>query len=319
MNIVIYSESGNSQIADLLNIDDEIEIRQFDINELENYKQYNPAVMILDLDVDKIREFCAIRKLECCVLAVVNDIPENLTIRALSYDYIKQPINKTELNTRINALIKTYATKKELVKTAICDELTGLYNRKYLHHRLDAEISRAKRYGTHLSCLLLDIDYFKIVNDMYGYDWGDILLRKIAQMLSALVRKEDVLTRYGDEEFIIILPETTEQQAMIFAERFRKDVERMEFIPANEEERHPITISGGIFSFPCMEAVDENSNTLIRYAEHALYNAKQSGKNKIVEFSKMNLGRGWRALRCCRNFADWAMIWRPRCCRWCRR
>lgn len=290
MNIVIYSENGASELVNYIKLDDETELREFAADELENYKQYNPAVMILDLDEDKIREFCAIRKLECSVLAVVDEIPESLTIRALNYDYIKKPINSTELNIRINSLLKTYAIKKELVKTAICDELTGLYNRKYLHHRLEAEISRAKRYGTRLSCLLLDIDYFKIVNDMYGYDWGDILLRKIAQMLSALVRKEDVLTRYGDEEFIIILPETTEQQAMIFAERFRKDVEKMEFIPANEEERHPITISGGIASFPSMEEVDENANTLIRYAEHALYNAKQSGKNKIVEFSKMNLG-----------------------------
>lgn len=290
MNIVIYSESGSSNLTSLINPNDEIEIREFELTELENYKQYNPALMILDMDIDKIREFCAVRKLECSILVPVDEIPEHLTIRALSYDYIKKPINEIELNTRTNALIKTYATKKELIKTAICDELTGLYNRKYLHHRLEAEISRAKRYGTSLSCLLLDIDYFKIVNDMYGYDWGDILLRKIAQMLSALVRREDILTRYGDEEFIIILPETTEQQAMIFAERFRKDVEKMEFIPANEEERHPITISGGISSFPCMDEVEENANTLIRYAEHALYNAKQSGKNKIVEFSKMNLG-----------------------------
>ncbi|MBE7707525.1 MAG: diguanylate cyclase [Cyanobacteria bacterium SIG27] len=290
MNIVIYSETGSSELANYIKLDDETELREFSLDELENYKQYNPGVMILDIDEDKIREFCAIRKIECSVLAVVDEIPQNLTIRALSYDYIKKPINPIELNVRLNALLKTYTTKKELIKTAICDELTGLYNRKYLHHRLEAEISRAKRYGTSLSCLLLDIDYFKIVNDMYGYDWGDILLKKIAQMLSALVRKEDVLTRYGDEEFIIILPETTEQQAMIFAERFRKDVEKMEFIPANEEERHPITISGGIASFPCMEEVDENANTLIRYAEHALYNAKQSGKNKIVEFSKMNLG-----------------------------
>ena len=290
MNIVIYSEEGSSELADLIKSDDETELREFSASELENYKQYNPGVLILDLDKDKIREFCAVRKIECSVLVPVNDIDDDITIRALSYDFIKRPINQTELNVRINALLKSYSLKRELVKTAICDELTGLYNRKYLHHRLDAEISRAKRYGTSLSCLLLDIDYFKIVNDMYGYDWGDILLRKIAQMLSALVRKEDVLTRYGDEEFIIILPETTEQQAMIFAERFRKDVEKMEFIPANEEERHPITISGGISSFPCMEAVDENANTLIRYAEHALYNAKQSGKNKIVEFSKMNLG-----------------------------
>ncbi len=290
MNIVIYGENSKSDLVQLISTDEEIEVRQIPLEELENYKQYNPSVMILDLDVNKVREFCAVRKLECPLLVLVSEIPENLTIRALSYDYIKTPVNQIELNTRINALLKTEEIKRNLVKTAICDELTGLYNRKYLHHRLEAEISRSKRYSTHLSCLLLDIDYFKIVNDMYGYDWGDILLKKIAQMLSALVRKEDVLTRYGDEEFIILLPETTEQQAMIFAERFRKDVEKMEFIPANEEERHPITISGGISSFPCMEGVEENANTLIRYAEHALYSAKQSGKNKIVEFSKMNLG-----------------------------
>ncbi len=290
MNISLYSENGNSDLKNLIHLDDETELREFDLKELENYKQYNPSLMILDFDKEKIREFCAIRKLECSVLIPIEEIPESFIVRALTYDYIKKPINETELNVRIRALLKTYETKKSLVKSAICDELTGLYNRKYLHHRLDAEISRAKRYGTPLSVLLLDIDYFKIVNDMYGYDWGDILLKKIAQMLSALVRKEDVLTRYGDEEFIIVLPETSESQAMIFAERFRKDVEKMEFIPANEEERHPITISGGISSFPYMEEVEEDSNTIIRYAEHALYSAKQSGKNKIVEFSKMNLG-----------------------------
>ena len=290
MNIVIFSESGKSKLAQSIKLDDETELREFDLSELENYKQYNPGLLIFDFDTDKIREFCAVRKFECCVLIPTPVIPEFLTVRALSYDYITAPVNENELNVRIKALLKTYETKKSLVRSAICDELTGLYNRKYLHHRLDAEISRSKRYGTPVSCLLLDIDYFKIVNDMYGYDWGDILLKKIAQMLSALVRKEDVLTRYGDEEFIVILPETTEQQAKIFAERFRSDVEKMEFIPANEEERHPITISGGISSFPCAEEIEEDSNTLIRYAEHALYNAKQSGKNKIVEFSKMNIG-----------------------------
>lgn len=290
MNIIIYSNGAQSELAGLIELNDEMELRQFDVSDIENYKQYNPSLLILDMEEDKIREFCAVRKVECSVLIPVDEIPQSLMVRALSYDYIKKPINQKELNVRVNALLKTTEVKKNLIKTAICDELTGLYNRKYLHNRLEAEISRAKRYNTPLSCLLLDIDYFKIVNDMYGYDWGDILLRKIAQMLSALVRKEDVLTRYGDEEFIVILPETTEQQAKIFAERFRSDVERMEFIPADEEERHQITISGGISSFPCMEDVEENANTIIRYAEHALYNAKQTGKNKIVEFSKMNLG-----------------------------
>ena len=94
MNIVIYSEGGSSSLANLIQLDDETELREFDISEIENYKQYNPAVMILDMNVDKIREFCAIRKLECSVLAPVDEIPELLTIRALSYDFIKKPVKK---------------------------------------------------------------------------------------------------------------------------------------------------------------------------------------------------------------------------------
>ncbi len=290
MNIIIFNENGSSKLEELINLDDEMEIRQFKLGELDNYKQYNPSLIIFDCNTEKVREFCAVRKLDSTALIVVNKIPDSLVVRALSYDFILNPTNAVELNVRIKALLKTYEIKKNLVKTAICDELTGLYNRKYLHHRLEAEISRSKRYNTQVSCLLFDIDYFKIVNDMYGYDWGDILLRKVAQTLSALVRREDVLTRYGDEEFMILLPETSEQQAAIFAERFRSDIEKMEFIPANEEERHPITISGGVACYPYMEGVDEDANTLIRYAEHALYNAKQNGKNKIVQFSKINLG-----------------------------
>ena len=136
---------------------------------------------------------------------------------------------------------------------------------------------------------LFALDFFKVINDMYGYEWGDVLLKKIAEMLSNLARKEDVVTRYGDEEFMVILPNTSEENAFIFAERFRRDVEKMSFIPAGEDERHPVKISGGIAAFPYMKEVDENANSLIRYAEHALYNAKKRGKNKVVLFSQVNL------------------------------
>ena len=122
-----------------------------------------------------------------------------------------------------------------------------------------------------------------------GYEWGDVLLRSIADKLKQLIRKEDILTRYGDEEFLLILPNTSEENAFLFAERFRRDIEKMEFIPAGEE-RHPITISGGISTYPCLEDTEEDVNTIIRYAEHALYNAKKRGKNMIVQFSQINLG-----------------------------
>lgn len=289
MNVIIYSDNQKSELEEILSMNDEFAVRKFSSNEISNYKEVNPSVMIFDLPMEKVKEACAVAKFDSGLLIVTDEIPENMTIRAEAFDYIKRPVNGTELITRVNALGKVMKYKHNLKTIAITDELTGLYNRKYLHSRLDAEISRAKRYGTSLSCVLIDIDFFKTVNDMYGYDWGDVLLKKIAQMLEALIRKEDILTRYGDEEFILVLPNTSEEQAFIFAERFRRDIEKMEFIPASEEERHPITISGGISAYPFLENVEENSNTIIRYAEHALYSAKKRGKNQIVQFSKMNL------------------------------
>jgi len=289
MNVIIYSDNQKNNLEEILAMNDENSVRCFSSNDIHSYKEVNPSVMVFDLPLEKVKEVCAVQKFEAGLLIAVDEIPENLTVRADAYDYIKKPINPIELTTRVEALGKVMKYKNGLKTIAITDELTGLFNRKYLHSRLDAEISRAKRYGTSLSCVLIDIDFFKTVNDMYGYDWGDVLLKKIAQMLQALIRKEDILTRYGDEEFILVLPNTSEEQAFIFAERFRRDIEKMEFIPASEEERHPITISGGISAYPFLENVEENSNTIIRYAEHALYSAKQRGKNQIVQFSKMNL------------------------------
>lgn len=289
MNVVIYSKDKNTPILNVLENIDDINLRVEAPESLPNYKEINASVIVLDMPIDEINKTAAITKFDAGVLVVVDEIPK-MTVRAIVHDFIKRPVNEIELKVRVEALMKAVHYKHSLNMVTITDELTGLFNRKYLHARLDAEISRAKRYGTDLSCLLIDIDFFKTVNDMYGYDWGDVLLKKVAEMLKALIRKEDILTRYGDEEFLLILPNTSEQQAFIFAERFRRDIEKMEFIPAQEEERHPITISGGISSYPFLENVEENSNSLIRYAEHALYNAKQSGKNQIVQFSRINLG-----------------------------
>ncbi len=289
MNVIIYSKDGKSPLEAQLKGDDELSIRVFDASKIADYKEVNPTVMIFDLPLQTVKDVCAVAKFDASLLVVTDEIPTDITIRAEAYDFISRPVNDAELTTRVNALSKVIKYRNAAKKIAVTDELTGLYNRKYLHHRLDSEISRAKRYGGDVSCILFDIDFFKTVNDMYGYDWGDILLKKVADMLQALIRKEDVLTRYGDEEFVLVLPNTSEAQAFIFAERFRKDIEKMEFIPASEDEAHPVTISGGISAYPFLENAEENSQSVIRYAEHALYAAKHRGKNQIVQFSKLNL------------------------------
>ena len=288
-NVVIFCDKDSSSIEAMLNESGEYDVRVKGIDEIKEAQKFNPSLMVLNCTADKLKEVSMVTKLCVPTLVIAENFNGDVIFRGDSYDFVTEPVNEKELNLRVKNLLKIKELRETIDQVSTTDALTGLHNRKYLHERLEAEISRSKRYDTKLSCLLLDIDFFKVVNDMYGYDWGDVLLKKIAEMLKAFIRKEDILTRYGDEEFIVILPNTPEENAFLFAERFRREIEKMEFIPAGEEERHPITISGGIASYPFLQNVEEDANTLIRYSEHALYNAKKRGKNKIVQFSQINI------------------------------
>ena len=287
-NIVVYTDKKVSTLADVLAKIEDANVRVEDATNLRDYETLNPGLVVVE-NVPDIKDVLMMTKFKAPVL-FVGDVFRGATVRAVAFDFIKTPIDNMELVIRASSLLKIKELRDKIKVVSTTDELTGLHNRKYLQERLEQEISRAKRYGNKLSCLLFDLDFFKVVNDIYGYEWGDVLLRSIADKLKQLIRKEDVLTRYGDEEFLLILPNTSEANAFLFAERFRRDIEKMEFIPAGEEERHPITISGGISTYPCIENTEEDANTIIRYAEHALYNAKKRGKNKIVQFSQLNLG-----------------------------
>lgn len=287
-NIVIYTTKKTSEVAEALSNIEDLSIRIEQAENIKDYETLNAGVMIIE-DVPNIKDILMVTKFKYPIL-FIGETFKGSTVRAVAFDYIKTPLDKQELVIRVKNMLKIKELRDKMKTLATTDELTGLHNRKYLLERMEQEISRAKRYGNALSLLLFDLDFFKVVNDIYGYEWGDVLLKSIADKLRQLIRKEDILTRYGDEEYVVVLPNTSEENAFLFAERFRKEVERMEFIPAGEEERHPITISGGISTFPCLPNTDEDANTIIRYAEHALYNAKKRGKNKIVQFSKLNLG-----------------------------
>lgn len=286
-NIVIYSTKPMPELEAVLAEIDEADVRTVDIQQMKEYALLNPSLMIVE-NIDLAKDALMTNKFPCPIL-FAGPVRRDVTVRAEGYDFISDFSKTDELIVRVNALLRIKMIKDKLERVSTTDDLTGLHNRKYLQERLEEEISRSKRYGTKLSCILFDIDFFKVVNDMYGYEWGDILLKNIANKLNAMIRKEDILTRYGDEEFLLVLPNTSEENAFLFGERFRREVEKMEFIPAGEEEAHRVTISGGISTYPCMPDVEEDANTVIRYAEHALYNAKHRGKNKIIQFSQMNL------------------------------
>lgn len=288
-NIIIYNKDKISGIEAQLSSIEDYTVQVINTDEIKEAESLNPDLIILENPVEVTKDILIRNKIPAPLLIISDQVFNDVSVRAEAFDYILTPVKNDEMMVRVANMLKIKHLKDEIKIVSTTDELTGLHNRTYLHQRLEAELSRSKRYRISISCLLLDIDFFKVVNDMYGYDWGDVLLKDITEVLKRHVRKEDILTRYGDEEFIIILPNTDEDNAYVFAERLRKDIEKMEFIPEEEEERHPITISGGISSYPFLVNVDENAQTLIRYAEHALYNAKKRGKNKIVQFSQINL------------------------------
>lgn len=162
----------------------------------------------------------------------------------------------------------------KLKQISVTDGLTGLYNHKYIFHRLEEEVKKSQRYETPMSIIMLDIDHFKKINDTYGHQVGDTTLAAVSRAIKDTLREVDIPGRYGGEEFIAILPQTKLLEAFITAERIREMVETIVF----EEKGLSVTISGGVAEFR-----KEPPLRLIERADRRLYQAKESGRNCIVK------------------------------------
>lgn len=167
---------------------------------------------------------------------------------------------------------------QETKRLSITDGLTGLYNSRYFYRYLELEIARTRRYGNSFSLMLFDIDNFKSLNDTYGHQAGDDVLQELARIFKAVSRETDVVVRYGGEEFLIILPSTSEEEAIALATRILKSVADTR-IRISATEQVSITVSGGIASFPKNAATAKD---LLNAADSAMYAAKKAGKNTIV-------------------------------------
>jgi len=170
-----------------------------------------------------------------------------------------------------------YSQVQEL---AITDSLTQVYSRRYCLERFHEEIERSRKYNYNLSCLMVDIDYFKDCNDRYGHLLGDAVLREVAGAIKENIRQVDLMCRYGGEEFLIILAETEKAGALFVAERIRKDIEHREIIAYDEALK--VTISIGISAYP-VHALDMQK--LINNADESLYQAKRAGRNMVCVYS----------------------------------
>ncbi|MGQ9842651.1 MAG: GGDEF domain-containing protein [Spirochaetota bacterium] len=180
-----------------------------------------------------------------------------------------------------NNLEEMVEQRTEILKwLSITDPLTGLYNRRYFIEQIELEFKRAKRYNRDLSLLMLDIDHFKTVNDNYGHQVGDIVLRKISSIIINQLRDSDLAFRYGGEEFMVLLPETKSDDAMNVAKRMKQEIMETEHMCRNLNFK--VTASIGIVSMKDMLGKFETVDDIIKKVDDNLYKAKNSGRNTII-------------------------------------
>ena len=166
----------------------------------------------------------------------------------------------------------------EMAQNAATDPLTGLANHGYFMERLDQEMHRARRYHHPLAVIFADLDFFKRVNDTYGHHAGDLALQKVARTLEHSVRDVDLVGRYGGEEFVVLLPETTLENAALLAERLRFNVGLIQ-LPFLEKDGRRLTLSCGVASYP---ETCSSADTLLRSADEAMYRAKEAGRDRVM-------------------------------------
>jgi diguanylate cyclase (GGDEF)-like protein len=174
----------------------------------------------------------------------------------------------------VSAALRTKYLIDLLAQRAMIDSLTGLFNRSHFEQRLEAEISLARRAGTSLSCLMVDVDHFKGVNDRYGHSAGDLVLRGLARVLTNGCRLEDIACRLGGEEFVLLLPNTPAPKAAILAERLREMIAEMR-----------VSYRGTVIQTTCSIGVADltaaGEDGMVHAADQALYHAKNNGRNQV--------------------------------------
>lgn len=233
-------------------------------------------------------------------------------LRAGAYDFLQKPVEELDMiSTTVNraaekvrlinenrSLVEqlsaiNYELKRSneiLQQLATRDGLTGLYNHRFFQESFSMEMSHSKRNSTPFSLLFMDVDFFKKFNDTNGHPMGDNLLKGLSKIIQGRVRGYDIVSRYGGEEFVVIMPGTPKQEALKVAEYLRLEVEAYTFEGGENMPLHQVTISIGVASFP---EDGEDTATLLLNADQALYKAKHEGRNKVCTCDGTSYSLNW--------------------------
>ena len=194
-------------------------------------------------------------------------------------DYIKKPFNDAELIARVEKVLNSKSKKDELYKKATRDNLTGIFNREYFFESLSLRIRKSERENLKFTLGIIDIDHFKTINDTWGHQAGDRILKNLTTFINMSLREYDILARYGGEEFIFIVDGILKNKAMPILDRIRQQIT----ITDLDEENHIfISLSCGLTDISETEGQTDKANFLIKTADRRLYIAKSSGRNLVI-------------------------------------
>lgn len=266
---------------------------------LERVESANPDLILLDLMMPEMDglEVCKILKSNpqyshIPIIFLTASSEDSHLIKAFeegAVDYVTKPFKISELFARVKTHLTLKWTQDELKKAyiemeklATTDTLTSINNRRSILAFGEQEFERYKRYQFPCSVIILDIDYFKQVNDNYGHPIGDEVLIKVANLLQKSIRSVDQLGRFGGEEFLIILPQSSLEDAIAVANRLRRSIEQLSF--DNLDYSFKVTISLGV---DCCQPTDENIEQVIKRADQALFVAKDNGRNQVYSLKEI--------------------------------
>jgi len=294
--IVDDRPASYERIAAMLATEHAVEVEADPNQALFHTADANYDLLIVSLGLenfDALRLCSQIRSLDRTrnlpILAVTEPDNDARMVRGLEIgvnDYLIRPIDKNELLARARSQVRKRRYTERLrdnvqmsIEMAITDALTGLFNRRYMESHLATLIEQAGARGKPLCALVIDIDYFKAINDSWGHDAGDDVLRDFALRIKRSIRGIDLACRYGGEEFVIVMPETDTAVAAMVAERLRRRIAGEPFAIAKGSRHIPVTISIGIAG---LRGKDDNAADLLKRADQALYRAKRDGRNRVV-------------------------------------
>ena len=288
--------SSHERLAPILSTEHTVDVETNPSEALFHAADGNYDLMIVSLSLenyDGLRLCSQARSLERTrhvpILAISDADNNARLLRGLEIgvnDYLLRPVDKNELLARARTQIRKRRYTDHLrdnvqnsIEMAITDALTGLHNRRYMESHLATLAEQASSRGKPLALMILDIDYFKAVNDSYGHDAGDDVLREFAVRIRKSIRGIDLACRYGGEEFVIVMPETDLHVAGMVAERLRRSIAGEPFAISKGAKRIDVTISIGLST---LERKGEAVDHLLKRADTALYRAKNDGRNRVV-------------------------------------